>query len=83
MSGLIYAKKIGAMKQVGYHVEIIYLQLASPRLALRRIAGRVLQGGHNVTMCQRPMFCGVSLFRSKPAQFRDCIPPAGGFMGGL
>jgi predicted ABC-type ATPase len=36
------------MKELGYHVEIIYLQLASPRLALKRIAGRVLQGGHNV-----------------------------------
>ncbi len=36
------------MKELGYHVEIIYLQLASPRLALKRIAGRVRQGGHNV-----------------------------------
>jgi len=49
LSGLTYAKRIQAMKQLGYHVEIIYLQLASPKLALRRIAGRVRQGGHNVT----------------------------------
>ena len=34
--------------QLGYHVEIIYLRLASSQLALRRIAGRVRQGGHNV-----------------------------------
>src|SRR6266403_4732921 len=28
---LIYAKRIRAMKELGYHVEIIYLQLASSR----------------------------------------------------
>ena len=48
LSGLTYGKRIQAMKQLGYHVEIIYLRLASPQLALRRIAGRVRQGGHNV-----------------------------------
>jgi predicted ABC-type ATPase len=48
LSGLTYATRIRAMKQIGYHVEIIYLRLASPQLALRRIAGRVRQGGHNV-----------------------------------
>jgi len=48
LSGLTYAKRIRSMKQVGYHVEIIYLKLASPQLALRRIASRVRQGGHNV-----------------------------------
>ena len=48
LSGLTYAKRIQEMKQLGYHVEIIYLQLASSKLALRRIAGRVRQGGHNV-----------------------------------
>ena len=48
LSGLTYARRIQEMKQLGYHVEIIYLQLASPKLALRRIAGRVRRGGHNV-----------------------------------
>ena len=48
LSGLTYARRIHELKQLGYHVEIIYLQLASPQLALRRIAGRVRQGGHNV-----------------------------------
>jgi hypothetical protein len=41
LSGLTYANQIRAMKQLGYHVETIYLRLASPRLALRRIGGRV------------------------------------------
>ena len=48
LSGLTYAKRIQGMKQLGYRVEIIYLQLVSPQLALRRIAGRVRQGGHSV-----------------------------------
>jgi predicted ABC-type ATPase len=48
LSGLTYVKRIRAIKELGYHVEIIYLQLASPQLALRRIAGRVRQGGHGV-----------------------------------
>ncbi len=48
LSGLGHMKRIETMKQRGYHVEIIYLRLASPRLALRRIAARVRQGGHNV-----------------------------------
>lgn len=48
LSGVTYARRMRAMKQLGYHIEIIYLELASPRLALRRIASRVRQGGHNV-----------------------------------
>lgn len=48
LSGLGHVKRIQTMKRLGYHVEIVYLQLATPRLALRRIAARVRQGGHNV-----------------------------------
>ena len=35
-------------KQIGYRIEIVYLRLDSVDLALRRIAARVLQGGHDV-----------------------------------
>ena len=48
LSGLAHVRRLQAMKQLGSHVEIIYLRLASPRLALRRIAARVRQGGHDV-----------------------------------
>ena len=34
LAGLTYAKRIQEMKELGYHVEIIYLQLESPKLAL-------------------------------------------------
>jgi predicted ABC-type ATPase len=48
LSGLAYRARLRRWKASGYRVEIIYLRLASPRLALRRIAARVKQGGHNV-----------------------------------
>ncbi len=48
LSGRAHVKRLQTMKRLGYHVEIIYLRLASPRLALRRIAARVRQGGHDI-----------------------------------
>lgn len=35
-------------KQRGYTVELVYLKLASPELALERIAARKARGGHDV-----------------------------------
>ena len=37
-----------AWKQAGYRIEIVYRRLDSVYLAFRRIAARVLQGGHDV-----------------------------------
>jgi predicted ABC-type ATPase len=48
MSGLAYVRRLQSWKQAGYRVEIVYLRLRSTQLALRRIAARVRQGGHNV-----------------------------------
>jgi predicted ABC-type ATPase len=48
LSGRHDAKRIADWKTQGYQIEMIYLRLASPQLALRRIASRVRQGGHNV-----------------------------------
>jgi len=48
LSGLGYVKHIETWKASGYHIEIAFLQLASPKVALRRISSRVRQGGHNV-----------------------------------
>jgi predicted ABC-type ATPase len=47
-SGLHYAKRLEEWKERGYLIEIVYIRLASPQLALSRIAGRVKQGGHDV-----------------------------------
>lgn len=48
LSGLTYARMLERWKRAGYRVEIVYLRLRSSRLALRRIATRVRQGGHDV-----------------------------------
>ena len=47
-SGLVYLRRLKRWKATGYRIEIIFLRLPSPGLALRRIAARVRQGGHNV-----------------------------------
>ena len=48
LSGRTYASRLGKWKTAGYRVEIIYLKIDSPQLALKRIAARVKQGGHDV-----------------------------------
>jgi predicted ABC-type ATPase len=48
LSGLTYLGQLNRWKAAGYLIEIVYLRLRSPRLALRRIAARVRQDGHDV-----------------------------------
>jgi predicted ABC-type ATPase len=48
LSGLSYVGRLKRWKAAGYRIEIVFLRLNSVRLALRRIAARVRQGGHNV-----------------------------------
>jgi predicted ABC-type ATPase len=48
LSGLTYLNRLKRWKARGWRIEIVYPRISSPRLALRRIAARVKQGGHNV-----------------------------------
>ena len=48
LSGRHYARRIEDWETQGYLIEIVYLRLDSPQLALMRIASRVRQGGHDV-----------------------------------
>ena len=48
LSGLGYVRRMRAWKRAGYRIEIVYLRLQSSRLALKRIAARVREGGHDV-----------------------------------
>ena len=48
LSGRIYAGHLTNWKVDGYRIEIMYLRIDSPQLALRRIAARVKQGGNDV-----------------------------------
>jgi predicted ABC-type ATPase len=48
LAGLRYAQRMQNWKANGYSIEINYIRLPSPQLALSRVAARVKQGGHNV-----------------------------------
>jgi predicted ABC-type ATPase len=48
LSGLTYMHGLKSWMRAGYRIDIVYLRLSSSRLALRRVAARVRQGGHNV-----------------------------------
>ena len=48
MSGRTYLASLKRWKLAGYRVEIVFLRLDSPAVAMRRIAARVRQGGHDV-----------------------------------
>ena len=65
LSGMIYLHRLKRWKAAGYCVEITYLRLPSPQLALRRIAARVRQGGHHVPRADilRCFTCGWANFQ--------------------
>ena len=48
LSGTGYLGRLRRWKAAGYRVEIVYLRVTSPQLSIRRIAARVIQGGHDV-----------------------------------
>ncbi|HUE35828.1 MAG TPA: hypothetical protein VMO20_00450, partial [Candidatus Acidoferrum sp.] len=48
LSGLTYAARLKRWKSSGYRIKIVFLRLVSVQLALRRVAARVKQGGHDV-----------------------------------
>ena len=48
LSGHVYARRIPSWQSAGYRVELIFLSLPTPEIAIARVAARVAQGGHNV-----------------------------------
>lgn len=56
LSGLSYRRRLKRWKAAGYRIHIVYLRISSPKIAYRRIAARVKQGGHDVPRrdVQRP-----------------------------
>jgi predicted ABC-type ATPase len=48
LSGKSYRSRLIQLRNAGYRIEIVYLRLASPQLALKRIAARVRHGGHDI-----------------------------------
>ncbi len=61
LSGTSYTRLLQRAKSLGYQVEIHYLWLPSPSLAIRRIAQRVKKGGHAIPDADvKRRFPGVS-----------------------
>ncbi|HKR10408.1 MAG TPA: AAA family ATPase, partial [Pyrinomonadaceae bacterium] len=48
LSGHGYARLIPRWRNAGYRVELIFLSLPTPEIAIARVAARVAQGGHHV-----------------------------------
>jgi len=48
LSGRGYAVKINHWQKLGYHVKLIFLSLSDADMAVARVAGRVIQGGHDI-----------------------------------
>lgn len=48
LAGLGFARLIPRWRKSGYRIKLIYLRVSTVELALSRVAGRVLQGGHDV-----------------------------------
>jgi predicted ABC-type ATPase len=48
LSGRTYVERLRSWKAAGYRLEIVYLRLDTPEIALKRIAARVCEGGHDV-----------------------------------
>jgi predicted ABC-type ATPase len=57
LSGISYLSRLKLWKAAGRRIEIVYLRISSPQLALRRIAARVKQGG---ITCREGMSCAAS-----------------------
>jgi predicted ABC-type ATPase len=49
ISGVSLLPRLTRWKAAGYRIELVFLRLDSTDLALRRIAARVRQGGHDVS----------------------------------
>ncbi len=48
LSGYSHLTRLVALKKSGYSIEIVFLRLSSPEVAISRVAARVKQGGHDV-----------------------------------
>ncbi len=48
LSGLTYARRIPQWRSAGFGVDLVFLYLPNPELAIARVAARVRQGGHDI-----------------------------------
>jgi predicted ABC-type ATPase len=48
LAGKSYAALFNRLRQRGYRIDLIYLWLPNPELAIKRVQDRVRQGGHDI-----------------------------------
>jgi predicted ABC-type ATPase len=48
LSGKAYLKKMKDLKSKGWHIRLIFIGIESPETNIRRVAERVINGGHDV-----------------------------------
>jgi predicted ABC-type ATPase len=65
LSGMGYARHIPEWQGLGYRVELFFLTLPSPEDALKRVAMRVRQGGHDIpeAVIRRRFASGIDHFQ--------------------
>ena len=73
LAGMSYVRRIDQWRRDGYIVELIFLSLPSPEEAIRRVAQRVRQGGHNVAegVIRRRFAAGMRHFQETYRQRVD------------
>lgn len=72
LSGRGYVKMIRQWRDDGYSVKLIFLSLATPEEAIRRVLSRVRQGGHQVpeAVIRRRFYAGLRNFHDT---YRHCV----------
>ena len=65
LAGRNYVRRLERWRAAGYVVELIFLQLPSPEMAVRRVRLRVRQGGHDIpeAVVRRRFDAGLRNFR--------------------
>lgn len=65
LSGRNYVRRLERWRASGYVAELIFLQLPSPEMAIRRVRLRVRQGGHDIpeAVIRRRFRAGLRNFR--------------------
>lgn len=73
LAGRHYAGRIERWRASGYVVELIFLELPSPEMAVRRVRERARKGGHDIpeAVIQRRFHAGLRNFRGLYCQLVD------------
>jgi predicted ABC-type ATPase len=73
LSGIAHAARLKSLRDSGYEIILIFIGLTSAKLALRRVAERVQQGGHSVPKADviRRFERGLRNFESVYRQLAD------------